>query len=82
VKVKKKFGDKIYIEWVDALEKPGWRSFADACKYDGEPFCKTNSFFLEQKNGFIKVAHTIGKTKNNDVLGVLLIPDKWILCIK
>jgi len=82
MKIKKKFGDKIYIEWVDAYEKPGWRTFESACKIDNELFCRTNTFFLEQKDGFIKVAHTIGKTKKNDMLGVLLIPEKWVLKIR
>jgi len=82
MKLKKKFGDKIYIEWVDALELPGWRSLANVHRFNNESFCRTNAFFLEEKDRFVKIAHTVGKDKNNDVLGVLLIPTKWILKVR
>lgn len=82
MKVKKKFGDQIYIEWIDAIERTGWKSVEDAIEVVDEVYCKTNAFYLGEDKEYVKVAHTIGKTVENDVLGILLIPKSWIKKIK
>ena len=75
---KKKFGDRIYLEWVDACERIGWKSLSDAVNVDDEVFCRTNAFYLGENKDFVIVAHTIGKTEKNEVTGVIQIPKKWI----
>jgi len=82
MQIKKSFGERIYLEWNDAISKEGWKSVEDALKYDDEAFCKTNAFYIGENKEYITVAATIGKTKKNDVGGVWQIPKKWILKIK
>ena len=80
--MRKKFGSRIYIEWVDAAEKIGWKSVEDAIEVTDEVYCRTNAFYIGEDKTFIKVAHTIGKSIKNDVLGILLIPKKWVRKIR
>ncbi len=82
MKIKKKFGDPIYIEWIDAIERTGWKPVDEAIEVIDEVYCKTNAFYLGEDKEYIKVAHTVGKTIENDVLGILLIPKSWIKKIK
>jgi len=82
MKIKKNFGDRIYIEWIDAIERNGWKTVEDAIKLIDEIYCKTNAFYIGEDKIYIKVAHTIGKSAENDVLGVLWIPKKWIQKLK
>lgn len=82
MKLNKKFGDKIYIEWLDAMERVGWKTVDAAIEIVDEVYCKTNAFYLDEDKDYIKVAHTIGKSIKNDVLGILLIPKKWIRKVK
>jgi hypothetical protein len=82
MKTKKKFGDQIYIEWIDAIERVGWKTVEEAVEVIDEVYCKTCAFYLDEDKEYVKVAHTIGKSIKNDVLGVLLIPKKWIRKIK
>lgn len=82
MKIKKNFGDKIYIEWVDAYTEDGWKSVNEALKTSDEIYCYTNAFFLGQTKDFIMVVHTKGKTIKNDVMGKLTIPKAWIRKIK
>ena len=77
-RTKKSFGDKIYLEWNDACERTGWQTLIDVLKVDNEVFCRTNAFYLGETKGFVIVAHTIGRTKANDVVGTMQIPKKWI----
>ena len=78
----KKFGDLCYIEWTDACEKTGWKTFKDAVVVEDEVHCKTIGFFLEQNEEFIIIANSIGLSKKNDVSGVWQIPLAWIKKIK
>ena len=78
MKINKKFGDRVYIEWVDAIERVGWKTVDEAIEVIDEVYCKTNAFYLDEDKEYVKVAHTIGKSIKNDVLGILLIPKKWI----
>lgn len=82
MKSKKKFGDRIYIEWIDAIERFGWKSVENATEVIDEVYCKTNAFYLSEDKEYVKVAHTIGKSIDNDVLGILLIPKSWIRKVK
>lgn len=80
---KKSFGSKIYIEWADANSDNGWISVANAMELPkGDYFCKTNAFYIGQKDGFIIVAHTLGLDKSCAVNGVIKIPLAWIIKIK
>jgi len=79
---KKEFGDKIYIEWLDAIERIGWKTVEDATKIIDEVFCRTSAFYLDEDKEYIKVAHTIGKSIENDVIGILWIPKKWVRKIR
>jgi len=85
MRLKKSFGDKIYLEWIDAISKGGWKSIDEVLHskelYE-ESFCKTNAFYIGEDKTFIKVSHTIGKTNKNDILGILWIPKKWIIRVK
>lgn len=78
MKLKKKFGDIIYLEWIDACEISGWKSFEDAIKIPNEVHVRTRGFFLNQTKEFVIIAHSIGKSKQNDICGVMHIPLAWI----
>jgi len=78
MKVNKKWGDKIYVEWTDACSDSEWKNFEQSMDIPNEVFCRTYGFYLGQKEGFIIVAHTIGKGPGNDIAGRLLIPIKWV----
>lgn len=79
---KKCFGDKIYIEWVDAYTNDDWKSVESSLKLDEERFCYTNAFYIGKKDGFLIVCHTKGKTKDNSVMGRLYIPLNWIKIVR
>ena len=82
-KIRKKWGDKIYLEWRDANGVSSWVSYDDAMKIDEDDcLCKTNAFFVGQSGGFVIVAHTIGSNKDVDVTGVERIPLAWIIKVK
>lgn len=82
MKIKKDFGEKIYIEWIDAYAESDWESVNEASKIPDEVYCYTNAFFLGQTKDFVIVVHTKGKTIKNDVMGKLIIPKAWICRIK
>lgn len=82
MKIKKRFGDKIAIEWIDAYSTDGWTNFKDAIKEPPNAFCRTNALYLGESKNFIIVSHTQGKTKDNSIMGVLNIPKKWIRKVK
>jgi len=82
VKIDKSFGDKIYIEWVDAYTDDKWDTVDKASELSDNRFCCTNAFYVGKKDGFLIVCHTKGKTKDNDIMGKLYIPLKWIHKIK
>lgn len=82
MKINKKFGDKIYIEWLDALEEAGWKSFKEVCDIPDEVYCYTFAWFISQSSDFVTVLHTKGKTVKNDIMGKLLIPKKMIRKVK
>ena len=80
--IKKKFGDKIYVEWIDAYTSENWTSFEDAMKESSSAFCRTNALYVGESENFIVISHTQGNTKDSSVMGVLNIPKRWIRKIK
>ena len=78
MKINKKFGDKIYIEWIDAYTNDGWTTFQDAMSESVNAFCRTNAFYIGQSKNFIVISHTQGKSQNNILMGCLSIPKKWL----
>lgn len=82
MRINKKFGDKIQVDWIDAYTNDDWKSVDSSLKLEDERFCYTNAFYVGQKDGFLIVCHTKGKTKNNDIMGKLYVPLKWILRVK
>ena len=82
MKIKKKFGDRIFIEWLDAYTTDGWVNFEKAMELSGNCLCKTNALYVGQTEDFVVVSHTQGRTKENSLMGILNIPKKWIKIIK
>lgn len=82
MKINKKFGDKVYIEWVDAYTNDEWESVEKSLKVSDATYCYTNAFFLGQTKDFLIVIHTKGKTIKNDVMGRLTIPKACIRKVK
>lgn len=78
-KINKHWGDRIQVNWIDACEKPGWLSLEEALTVPEEILCFTNGFFLGQNKEYVSIASTIGKTKDSDIGGTILIPKG---CIK
>lgn len=79
----KKFGDAIYIEWIDSVEQTGWREYNEVIETDNEEWlCKTRACYIGEDKDFVIVAHTVGATEDNAILGVLKIPKKSILKIR
>lgn len=81
-KIKKSYGDKIYIEWSDAYTEDGWKSFSDMKEISNNTYCFTNAWFVAETKDFIIVCHTIGKTQKEEMMGKLVIPKKWIKMVK
>ena len=79
---KKSFGSKIYLEWVDAWATEGWMSLRQAMKIPDDVYCFTNAWYIGEKDGFVIISHTKGKTKDDDMMGKLLIPKNWIRRVK
>ncbi len=82
MKINKKFGDKICLEWVDAYTTDGWTTFEKAMEESTNAFCKTSGFYVGENKNFIVVSHTQGNTKDNSIMGVVSIPKKWIRKVK
>ena len=78
MKINKKFGQKIYIEWIDAYTTDGWTTFQDAMSESTNAFCRTNAFYVGQSKNFIVISHTQGRNQNNTLMGCLSIPKKWL----
>ena len=82
MKINKKFGDKIYIEWIDAYSNDGWTTFEKVIVESNNAFCKTNALYVGESKNFIIVSHTQGYTKDNSIMGALNIPKRWIRKVK
>ena len=82
MKVNKKFGDKVYLEWIDAYSNDGWTTVGKAMEESNNAFCRTNALYIGESKNFIVVSHTQGHTKDNSIMGALSIPKKWIRKVK
>jgi len=82
MKVNKKFGQPVELEWRDACEVSGWKTLDDALQIPNEVICKTRGYFLGQNKEYISIVHTIGSDECNDVCGIIHIPIAWIIKIK
>ena len=82
MKINKKFGDKIYVEWIDAYTTDGWNSVGEAMKESTNAFCRTNALYIGESKNFINISHTQGQSADNSVMGILSIPKKWIRKVK
>lgn len=79
MRIKKKFGDKITVEWMDAYTEDGWKSFEELSKIDEiASFCNTNGWFISMDKYFLVICHTIGKTNKQNMMGKLVIPRSWV----
>jgi len=78
MKIDKKFGQKISIDWIDAYSSEGWLSVEQTMEIPNEVYCFTTGWYVGEVDGFVIITHTKGKTKDNDIMGRLLIPKVWI----
>lgn len=70
----KKYGDPIDIDWTDSLsDGDAWHIFNSAMKVSDEVICKTRAFFVGETAEHVHIVHTLGKTKENEMTGLLLI---------
>lgn len=74
--IKKKWGDPIDLEWVDAISESGWKSSSELDKTPPECLCKTRGYFVGMTECMIIVAHTIS---SGEVIGVQWIPKGMIV---
>jgi len=82
MKIRKKWGDPIDVEWKDAIELLGWKSHEDAISEDKEVSCFTRGWFVGQTDEYVIISHTRGYVKEEDVTGVIKVPLKWIKVIQ
>jgi len=81
MKISKKFGDRIELEWIDACSIDGWKSVNDT-KVPDEVYCFTRGWYVKHDKEFMTICRDKGKTKNNEIGGVFHIPIAWIKKIK
>ena len=82
MRIKKKYGERIYIKWVDTYTQDGWKSFDEMREISESLYCRTNAWFVSQTKDFIVVCHTIGKTKEEEMMGKLVLPKRCIKVVK
>lgn len=80
----KKYGSAITVEWHDAVNSNDWMSIDDALKIPQKEkgYVKTRGFYIGEKKGYLVIADSIGKTKEEDIGGVWCIPKAWIKKIR
>ena len=82
MKVDKKYGDRIYVEWFDAYAQPGWKSYKDMMDIGDTVFCYSAGWYVGKTKDFLVICHTKGKNIREDMMGKLVIPLKWIKKVK
>ena len=82
MKINKRFGDEIYVKWIDAYTDSNWGSVEDALEIDRCSLCYTKGWYIGQKKGFLIIAHTIGNTRKDNIMGKVYIPVKWVKELK
>jgi len=78
VKINKKYGDQVYVEWIDAESEAGWKSYEEMMKIGTSVFCFTTGWYVGKTKEFLIVCHTKGKNIKEEMMGKLIIPLKWI----
>ena len=75
MKIDKKFGHPIEIEWIDACGADDvWQSVDDASTVPDDVYTFTRGWYVSHDKEFIVVCRDKGKTKDYDIGGVLCIP--------
>ena len=82
MRIKKKWGDRIYIEWVDAYSEDGWKFYKDMMEITDTVFCYTNGWYVGESKDFLVICCTKGKNIKREMMGKLVIPKKWIRKVK
>lgn len=82
MKINKKYGDRIYVEWIDAESEAGWKSYEEMMKIGASVFCFSIGWYIGKTKDFLIVCHTKGKNIKEDMMGKLIIPLKWIKKIR
>ena len=82
MKINKKYGDKIFVEWIDAYSEAGWKTHKEMMEIGNTVFCFTNGWYVGKTNEFLIICHTKGKNIKEDMMGKLVIPKKWIRKVK
>ena len=80
--IKKKYGDRIYVEWVDAYDDAGWKNYKDMMEIDSFVLCYSVGWYVGKTSDFLIMCHTKGKSIKEDMMGKLAIPLKWIKKVK
>lgn len=77
---KKKFGDNIYIEWIDSATTEGWKSVEEMRKHTRKDICiKSRGFFLWENKDFLAICLSI---HDDEVNGTIHIPKGCIIKVK
>ena len=58
MKVNKKFGDKVYLEWIDAYSNDGWTTVGKAMEESNNAFCRTNALYILERVKILLWYHT------------------------
>lgn len=82
MKLDKKYGDKIYVEWIDAYAESEWKTYKDMMDIGVTVFCYSVGWYVGKTKDFLIMCHTKGKSIEEDMMGKLVIPLKWIKKIK
>lgn len=84
MRIDKKLGDVITVEWDDAIQYAEWKSAKSASEHDKSVSCVTRGFFVSQNKNFVTVCHTKAKFSIDDdsVCGILKIPKGMIRKVK
>ena len=65
MQIKKKYGDKIFIEWRDSCTIEGWINKDRMREIPDEVICYTNAWFFTQNKDWVIVCQTKGKDINS-----------------
>lgn len=82
MKIDKKYGDRIYVAWIDAESEAGWKSYEDMMKITTSVFCFTAGWYVGKTKDFLIICHTKGKNIKEEMMGKVIIPRKWISKIR
>lgn len=78
MRINKKYGDRIYVEWIDAYSEAEWKTYKEMMEIGDTVFCYTIGWFVGKTKDFLIICHTKGKNIKEDMMGKLVIPLWWI----